>query len=608
MSTLNPNEVRNMMSAYTAVHNSELRTQLEEEQEELELLALEIIENAAYVLFSQGYNVQQLCEYFEDASENIIVEDFISFVEGQTCLSENFVVSDAYIEEQFQELYEKLGLLAKAGQALGKVGGAIKSGVGRAVNAVKTAATGGPIKPVVVKDITGKGGPLAKTGSSALTKYNPATAAAGRGATAAAAGASKGAGFFSKAANMAKGAMSKVGQFASKIPGARVLGKALPGIGAGLYGADAASRFSKGDWGGGLLSTAGAVTSLVPGAGAIGALAPAGIQAATDAMGLTGDKSKGQPGAPKSKPMDPKQKYNASAALGGKSAFQAGGGAAAMKKDPSLTAADVQKRGTASMRSSAGGDLKKGAAIFKAKQEIMAGKNRAAAPAKPAVAPTQSSGSGPAAQQSGSGKGKPSQAVVASQTPRQTSGQKPSTMDQWRSANPKLAAAADEKARIRGTAQTDNPLIDSGMRSRMPAGAPTVQSPDVAKLGAGNQRLTNNPYAGQSPTNKATGSKKPGSIVSGFDLFDVVMGHLLDEGYAETEDQALKIMANMSKEWKLQIIDEAVKGESSDRRRALAAERRKGIKPLPAKEGEKYASHKISQMAYAKRARSGDDD
>ena len=54
-------------------------------------------------------------------------------------------------------------------------------------------------------------------------------------------------------------------------------------------------------------------------------------------------------------------------------------------------------------------------------------------------------------------------------------------------------------------------------------------------------------------------------------------------------------------------IDEAVKGEPSERRQALAAERRSGHRPLPAKEGEKYASHKLSQMSYAKRRRMGEE-
>jgi hypothetical protein len=69
----------------------------------------------------------------------------------------------------------------------------------------------------------------------------------------------------------------------------------------------------------------------------------------------------------------------------------------------------------------------------------------------------------------------------------------------FRATNPKLADASAERARIRGTAQTDNPLMKD-MRSRMPAGAPTVQSPAVAKLGAGNQSLVNNPNAGRAAT------------------------------------------------------------------------------------------------------------
>jgi hypothetical protein len=39
-----------------------------------------------------------------------------------------------------------------------------------------------------------------------------------------------------------------------------------------------------------------------------------------------------------------------------------------------------------------------------------------------------------------------------------------------------------------------------------------------------------------------------------FDVFDMIKGHLLDEGYADTEEAALVIMANMSEEWKNSII------------------------------------------------------
>ena len=45
-----------------------------------------------------------------------------------------------------------------------------------------------------------------------------------------------------------------------------------------------------------------------------------------------------------------------------------------------------------------------------------------------------------------------------------------------------------------------------------------------------------------------------------FDLFDVVKGHLLDEGYADTEEAALKIMANMSEDWRESIVEQIVYG------------------------------------------------
>ena len=41
-----------------------------------------------------------------------------------------------------------------------------------------------------------------------------------------------------------------------------------------------------------------------------------------------------------------------------------------------------------------------------------------------------------------------------------------------------------------------------------------------------------------------------------FDLFDIIKGHLLDEGFADTEEAALAIMTNMSEEWKQSIVEQ----------------------------------------------------
>jgi hypothetical protein len=52
---------------------------------------------------------------------------------------------------------------------------------------------------------------------------------------------------------------------------------------------------------------------------------------------------------PKPSPTD-KAKWNASAGLGGQAAFKAGGGAAKMRENPKMTAADVQKQGMINIR------------------------------------------------------------------------------------------------------------------------------------------------------------------------------------------------------------------------------------------------------------------
>ena len=62
-------------------------------------------------------------------------------------------------------------------------------------------------------------------------------------------------------------------------------------------------------------------------------------------------------------------------------------------------------------------------------------------------------------------------------------------------------------------------------------------------------------------------SKKP--IMASFDYFDVIKGHLIDEGYADTEHAALQIMANMSDEW----FETIVEGSNYDKNRQRAAKR-----------------------------------
>ena len=54
-------------------------------------------------------------------------------------------------------------------------------------------------------------------------------------------------------------------------------------------------------------------------------------------------------------------------------------------------------------------------------------------------------------------------------------------------------------------------------------------------------------------------SRQRQGLTQSFDPFDVVLGHLIDEGYADNEESALQIMTNMSEDWRESIIEEGYK-------------------------------------------------
>jgi hypothetical protein len=151
-----------------------------------------------------------------------------------------------------------------------------------------------------------------------------------------------------------------------------------------------------------------------------------------------------------------------------------------------------------------------------------AGASRQQPPAKSAPAITNT----PSAKPTATTAAKPA-APAAKQT-----GDKTKDMATFAKANPKLAASAAERDRTRGTSATTNPLMKD-MKSRLPA--PKTPSPTTAKTGFDL-------------------AKKGVNLAAGFDMFDVVKGYLIGEGYADTEEAALAIMTNMSEEWKQSII------------------------------------------------------
>jgi len=98
------------------------------------------------------------------------------------------------------------------------------------------------------------------------------------------------------------------------------------------------------------------------------------------------------------------------------------------------------------------------------------------------------------------------------------------------------AAPAAKPATPAPTATTGNPPL------RPPALPPITGRPSLASG-------VNDIKAMQAASRQRQG------LTQSFDPFDVVLGHLIDEGYADTEQAALQIMANMSEEWRQSIVE-----------------------------------------------------
>jgi hypothetical protein len=51
-----------------------------------------------------------------------------------------------------------------------------------------------------------------------------------------------------------------------------------------------------------------------------------------------------------------------------------------------------------------------------------------------------------------------------------------------------------------------------------------------------------------------------------YDIYDIILSHLLDEGYAETPESAEAIMVNMSEDWRDEIVEELLNERLTGRR------------------------------------------
>ena len=85
--------------------------------------------------------------------------------------------------------------------------------------------------------------------------------------------------------------------------------------------------------------------------------------------------------------------------------------------------------------------------------------------------------------------------------------------------------------------------------------------------------------------NKA--AKRASKANESFDLYDIILSHLLDEGYADTEQAAEVIMVNMSEDWRESIME--------------------GMKPLPVGKMLKQAARHSNPEQVTKMAKVADE-
>jgi hypothetical protein len=132
-------------------------------------------------------------------------------------------------------------------------------------------------------------------------------------------------------------------------------------------------------------------------------------------------------------------------------------------------------------------------------------------------------------------------------------------MKTWAAANPKLAAAQAERDRTRGTQQSDNPQLKD-LKSNLPMNSPSVQSPEVSKLGKGNQSLADNPDAFKAATPPAPKesdkkSDKKSETNESYDAYDLVLEYLFDNGHADTLAEAEYLMTELDESFIQSLVE-----------------------------------------------------
>jgi hypothetical protein len=112
--------------------------------------------------------------------------------------------------------------------------------------------------------------------------------------------------------------------------------------------------------------------------------------------------------------------------------------------------------------------------------------------------------------------------------------------------------------------QKDTSITDMIGRSQVRQGAPV----NTGSASSDTRAIAARASVGATPkpapsTAAAKPTPRQARLNMSFDLFDVVKGYLIGEGYADTNEAALAIMANMSEEWRGSIVEATIRSVTS---------------------------------------------
>ena len=125
---------------------------------------------------------------------------------------------------------------------------------------------------------------------------------------------------------------------------------------------------------------------------------------------------------------------------------------------------------------------------------------------------------------------------------------------------------------------------------------------DIGKPGKQFEKIAKE--AGERYGSKERGEKVAGAVLAKLrkeevDLFDIILEHLVAEGYADTNQAALAIMANMSEDWKQSIIEQTARIDYTQDKfnRQNAEKSGSGLTYIPGKQNAGQALQKAKESA-----------